>query len=82
MQVAVMAKKTLPGFDVQLKELEQLVANMEKGDLSLEDALKQYEDGIALVRACEKQLAEAEQKVQILSRQGNEETLTDFDESR
>lgn len=77
-----MAKKSTPGFDSQLNDLEQLVATMEKGDLSLEEALKTYEAGIALVRACEKQLAEAEQKVQILSQQQGTEQLEDFDDNR
>ena len=54
---------------------------MEKGDLALEDALKHYEEGVALVRACEKQLAEAEQKVQILQQQNGAERLVDFDEN-
>lgn len=76
-----MAKKSSPGFDTQLKTLETLVATMEKGDLALEDALKHYEEGVALVRACEKQLAEAEQKVQILQQQNGAERLVDFDEN-
>lgn len=73
-----MAKKPAAGFDAQLKELEQLVTRMEQGDLDLDDALKQFEHGVALVRQCEQQLQAAEQKVQLLSRQGEQETLVDF----
>ena len=74
-----MAKKPAAGFDAQLKELEQLVTRMEQGDLDLDDALRQFEQGVALVRQCEQQLQAAEQKVQILSKQGEQESLSDFD---
>jgi exodeoxyribonuclease VII small subunit len=63
-------------FENALAELEQLVAVMEEGDLSLEDSLKHFERGIALTRACQKALAEAEQKVQILmTSQGTDELV-------
>jgi exodeoxyribonuclease VII small subunit len=63
-------------FENALAELEQLVALMEEGDLSLEDSLKHFERGIALTRACQKALAEAEQKVQILmTSQGTDELV-------
>ena len=74
-----MAKKPAAGFDAQLKELEQLVTRMEQGDLDLDEALRQFEHGVALVRQCEQQLQAAEQKVQVLSKQGDQEKLTDFD---
>jgi exodeoxyribonuclease VII small subunit len=59
----------LPDFEQALEELEALVQRMEKGDLSLEDSLTQFERGIRLTRACEKALREAEQKVEILLEQ-------------
>jgi len=73
-------KKT-KGFDFEksLEELEQLVALMEKGDLSLEDSLKHFERGIALTRACQKALAEAEQKVQILIKNQGKDELVPFE---
>lgn len=74
-----MAKKPAAGFDAQLKELETLVTRMEQGDLDLDDALRQFEQGVALVRQCEQQLQAAEQKVQILSQQGGQESLQAFD---
>ena len=58
-----------------LKDLETIVEQMEKGDLSLEEALASFERGVALTRACQQALAEAEQKVKILAA-GDE--LTDF----
>ena len=53
-------------FEKALAELEKLVETMEAGDMSLEDSLKQFERGVALTRSCQKALADAEQKVQIL----------------
>jgi exodeoxyribonuclease VII small subunit len=53
-------------FEKALEELETLVEQMEQGDLSLEDSLKQFERGVTLTRNCQQALKEAEQKVQIL----------------
>lgn len=78
-----MAKKsTANDFDSQLKELEALVLQMERGELSLDESLAQFERGIALLRSCESQLKAAEQKVQILSQQNGSEQLKDFDSGR
>lgn len=60
-----MRKKTLD-LEKSLQELEAIVSRLEQGDLTLEDALKQFEQGVALTRACQQALAEAEQKVEIL----------------
>ena len=60
-------KKTAePDFEKSLEELEALVARLEEGDLPLEETLKQFERGIGLTRQCQKALAEAEQKVEVL----------------
>ena len=53
-------------FEKALDELETLVERMEQGESSLEDSLKDFERGIELTRSCQRALAEAEQKVQIL----------------
>ena len=66
-------------FEKSLKELEQLVEKMEEGDLSLEESLKQFERGIALTRACQQALQAAEQKVQILLSEGDQQNLAAFD---
>ena len=65
-------------FEKNLTELEQLVETMEKGELTLEESLKQFERGVALTRACQKALAEAEQKVRILTRDKETGELADF----
>lgn len=53
-------------FETALKELETLVNGLEKGELSLEDSLKHFEQGIALSRECQKALQEAKLKVDTL----------------
>ncbi len=67
-------------FEKSLQELEVLVERMEKGELSLEDSLKDFERGIALTRACQTALKEAEQKVQILMEKGGEFDVQPFSE--
>lgn len=66
-------------FEKSLQELEQLVEAMERGDLTLEESLKQFERGIVLTRACQQALAKAEQKVQILTQNSAGGELADFE---
>ena len=72
-------KKPELDFEKSLAELEQLVETMEKGDLTLEESLKQFERGVALTRACQKALSEAEQKVRILTQNSESGELTAFE---
>ena len=53
-------------FEAALARLEELVAELEKGDLPLEQSLKFFEEGIKLSRICNRRLEEAERKVEIL----------------
>ena len=53
-------------FETQLAALERVVRELERGDLPLEESLKLFEEGVALSRECQKQLEEAEGKVEIL----------------
>lgn len=50
-------------FEQQMQQLEQLVTRMESGDLSLEESLQAFEQGVSLTRNCQKLLSEAEQRV-------------------
>jgi exodeoxyribonuclease VII small subunit len=59
----------MPSFEESLKKLESIVDKLEKGELSLEDSLKLFEEGVGLSAACKKELEEAEGKVQILIKQ-------------
>ena len=54
-------------FEKSISELEAIVMQLEKGELSLEDSLKQFEKGITLARNCEETLNKAEQKIEMLS---------------
>lgn len=72
------ASDTSPTFEQSLSELEQIVSEMERGDLPLHEALKKFERGVALSRLSQQALSEAEQKVKILTEQGNTATLQDF----
>ena len=53
-------------FEKKLGRLEDIVEKMETGELSLEDSLKLFEEGVKLSRECNVQLSEAEQKVRLL----------------
>jgi exodeoxyribonuclease VII small subunit len=55
-------------FEELLARLEQIVSDMETAELPLEKLLANYEEGMSLVKACGDRLADAEQKVEILSR--------------
>jgi exodeoxyribonuclease VII small subunit len=55
-----------PSFEANLRQLEQLVQQMEQGELTLEQSLSTFEQGVALTRACQQALDKAEQKVNLL----------------
>lgn len=63
-----------------MEELEKLVEEMERGDLSLEESLKSFERGIKLTRTCQQALQDAEQKVQILLEKNGQQTLEPFND--
>ncbi|HAB06820.1 MAG: exodeoxyribonuclease VII small subunit [Alloalcanivorax venustensis] len=63
-----MAKKT-PQLEQSLDSLEALVERMESGELTLEESLQAFEQGVKLTRECQQALSQAEQKVRILLEQ-------------
>lgn len=67
-------------FEEALSKLEALVSTMEAGDLSLEQSLKAFEEGVKLTRECQSQLAEAEQRVHKLMEQDGELRSVDFED--
>lgn len=73
--------KQTTDFEGSLKRLETLVSEMEKGDLSIEEALKSFEEGISLTRECQNILQSAEQKVVMLTEQSGELVEQPFNES-
>ncbi len=66
-------------FEKSIVELEALVEKMEQGEMSLEESLAQFERGVALTRSCQKALAEAEQKVQLLLKTAGKDELSPFE---
>jgi len=63
-------------FEEALQKLEEIVERLERGDISLDESLEIFEEGIKLSRLCTKQLEEAEQRVELLLgiRDGKPET--------
>ena len=57
---------SLPKFEECLERLEKIVAELEKGDVSLDRALELFDEGMKLSGSCRKELEEAEGKVEIL----------------
>jgi exodeoxyribonuclease VII small subunit len=55
-----------PRFEVAMEQLQQTVKRLESGELTLEQALQNFEEGVRLSRLCQEQLAAAEQRVEIL----------------
>jgi exodeoxyribonuclease VII small subunit len=60
-------------FEEAMKRLEEIVQSLESGELSLEDSLGIFEEGMKLVGFCSKKLEEAEQKVTMLVKEGDGE---------
>lgn len=61
-------EKTI-NFEKSLAELEAIVKELENGDLSLENALKQFEKGMDLAKNCQEILTQAEQKIEKISQE-------------
>jgi exodeoxyribonuclease VII small subunit len=76
-----MSKKTEqgPDFEETLAELEKLVLNLEKGDLSLDDSLSGFKQGIDLTRLCQAALDNAQQTVELLTNTQDEDSLEPFE---
>lgn len=60
-----------PDFEAALSKLESIVTKMEAGELTLEEALKHFEQGISLARQCQQALSKAELRVQTLIAENN-----------
>ncbi|MBN1548493.1 MAG: exodeoxyribonuclease VII small subunit [Syntrophaceae bacterium] len=67
-------------FEDNLNRLEDIVRKMESGDLSLEESLKAFEEGIKLSRLCAKKLDEAQRRVELLLKQEGDLTTLPFSE--
>ncbi len=63
--------RIMPTFEENLKSLESVVEQLERGDLPLEDSVKLFEQGMSLSAACKQDLEAAEGKLQVLMKQQN-----------
>jgi exodeoxyribonuclease VII small subunit len=69
-----------PEFERSLARLEEIVRKLENTNLSLDDAMKLFEEGVALSRDCQKQLEQAEGRVEVLMKKaGGEMTAEPFE---
>jgi exodeoxyribonuclease VII small subunit len=75
-----MAAKPKTDFESSLARLEHLVEQLDRGELPLEDALRTFEQGVALTRQCQDALKSAQQKVEILLQRNNEAQPAPFEQ--
>jgi len=75
-----MPRKKMDGFNFEtaMVDLEAIVEGMEEGDLSLEQAMEEFEKGVKITRQCHQALQKAEQKVKLLIEKQGEFELADF----
>lgn len=66
-------------FEENIKNLEGIVTELEKGNLNLDESMKKFEDGMKLSKECSKILQEAEKKITILLEQNGTVTEEDFE---
>jgi len=64
----VPGSETPPTFEAMMERLQALVGTLEKGNMSLEDSIKSFEEGVALVKRCTEILDQAERRIQKLTR--------------
>ncbi len=66
--------KEKESFEEKMQKLEQIVGELEKGDLNLDDSVKKFEEGINISKECNKILEDAEKKITILVKKEDGET--------
>jgi exodeoxyribonuclease VII small subunit len=64
-------------FEAALKQLEEIVQRLERGELALEESLKLYEEGIRLSRVCHAKLEEAEGRIELLMKDARGDLVLD-----
>lgn len=72
-----MTKKNTPDFETSIKRLEDIVSKLGAGNLDLDTSIKSFEEGVALVKECQKIISEAELKVNKLLDSGELTKLDD-----
>ena len=72
-----MTEPQAPSFEAALKQLEEIVQRLERGELPLEESLRLYEEGIRLSRLCHAKLEEAEGKIELLMKDARGDLVLD-----
>ena len=67
-------------YEKDYKKLEEIVKKLESGDISLDESVKLYEEGVALYKSLEKTLKEYEGKINVMSENLEAITIEDLDE--
>ena len=80
-QPAAQDASPVADFEQSMQSLEDLVARMETGEMTLEESLAAYERGVGLYRHCQTALEQAELRVRLLSDPGNPDEARPFDAS-
>ena len=70
-----MSDKKTQTFETQLEKLEDIVGQLESGELNLDDSLKKFEEGVKLFKSCKDKLSKAEKKIAQFNESLNEEEL-------
>ena len=68
-------------FNKGLLKLEEIISKMESGDLSLEESLKYFEEGVKIHRQCHTALSDAEHRISVLSESDNYNEEKSFEDS-
>jgi len=74
------APRKKKSFEEALAQLEQITKELEEGDLSLEESLKYFDEGVKLAEQCNRQLNEAQKKIEILLKKNEELKPTPFED--
>ncbi|MEZ5400474.1 MAG: exodeoxyribonuclease VII small subunit [Bryobacteraceae bacterium] len=69
-----------PGFEANLNALEEVVKQLEAGEIPLEEAIALFERGMTLTEACRKQIEDAETRVEVLMKRGQQVRAEPFAE--
>ncbi|MFA4991988.1 MAG: exodeoxyribonuclease VII small subunit [Candidatus Omnitrophota bacterium] len=67
-------------FEDMMKKLEEIVSDLESGDMPLDESLKKYEEGMGLIKICRKRLEETKRKVEVLVKKEGKAALEPFKE--
>lgn len=70
-----MDDKKTQTFETQLEKLEEIVGQLESGELNLDDSLNKFEEGVKLFKSCKDKLSKAEKKIAVLNESLNEEEI-------